>query len=46
MQKELKNKINDFEELQEITPGDRTKEHTKCHEAAIRYGMVKGEQNE
>ena len=27
MQKKLKNKINDFEELQEITTGDRSKEH-------------------
>lgn len=42
MQKKLKNKINDFEELQEITTGDRSKEHKKFYEAAIRYGIVKG----
>ena len=46
MQKKLKNKINDFEELQEITTGDRSKEHKKFYEAAIRYGIVEGEKNE
>ena len=43
MQKKLKNKINEFEQLQEITRGDRSIEVKKFYEAALRYGIVKGE---
>ena len=39
-------KVIDFEELQKITMGNRKNEHSKFYEAAIKYGIVKGEKNE
>ena len=38
-------KVIDFTELMEITSSDREYEHENFYRAAIKYGIVKGEDN-